>query len=445
MMARHAALVALGLVVVSVIAISLRGGDTYELVAQFRDAGRLVKGGEVRMAGVRVGQIAGIDVTPDGLADVTLRINADDAPLPRGTTAGIRTVGAATLTNNFVELRPGAPRAPSLTSGAILPAAGNRGLVDVDAVLNAFDDRTRGNLRDLIGSTKDVFAGSGAPAFNAMLAKLAPAMGEFRPTLADLASDGARLDRLISSAGVTARVLSARRADLTQAISNTAVTMQALASQREPLDRLLLRAPTLLRSVRTTSRNLTTTLRAVRPALRDVPATGRRLRPFLTKLDAFLPDALPVGRQLRAQLPDVRRTLTRLPALRGPAVASLDATTQAMGGLRPILRGLRFYAPDFLIGLFNGLLTIGSGNYNKYGHYLHISFVASPQDLAGGPFAGVLAQHPLLPGVLQMRTGIKAPCPGGAAPPAPDHSNPWVADPKLCDPADDMPASVNQP
>ncbi len=41
-----------------------------------------------------------------------------------------------------------------------------------------------------------------------------------------------------------------------------------------------------------------------------------------------------------------------------------------------------------------------------------------------------------MPGrLVGYRTGLVARCPGAAAEPAPDGSNPWVPDPTLCDPA----------
>ena len=71
--------------------------------------------------------------------------------------------------------------------------------------------------------------------------------------------------------------------------------------------------------------------------------------------------------------------------------------------------------------------------------------MVKPQDSITGSLAGLFSQHPLLPGVIDLKTGLNALCPGAAAPPAPDGSNDYVPDPALCEPTESMKASVNTP
>jgi phospholipid/cholesterol/gamma-HCH transport system substrate-binding protein len=101
----------------------------------------------VRIAGVDVGQVT--SVRPLGgnsrAAVVTMDINSDGLPIHADATAGILT--RIFLEGNFyVDLHPGTPNAPILSSGATLPAASTSGPVQLDRVLAALTSDARGNL-----------------------------------------------------------------------------------------------------------------------------------------------------------------------------------------------------------------------------------------------------------------------------------------------------------
>jgi hypothetical protein len=178
-----------------------------------------------------------------------------------------------------------------------------------------------------------------------------------------------------------------------------------------------------------------------------VPAAARPLRDVATAIPPVLDRATPVVGQLRGELPRLRRTLVALPALRGPLEGALTDTGAALDRGLPVLKGLRYYGPDFILGVLNGLAGVAVGNYNELGHYARLEFVQSPQTLLGGalsPLLPTLTQASIL-GIFRTRTHLDARCPGSTAPPARDGSSPWVPDPSICDPADSMPASVNEP
>ena len=441
--ARLAALVCLVAAGVAT-ALTLTAGSGYTLTAEFTNAGRLVEGGQVRIAGTAVGTIKRVDLGSRGLAEITMSLNGVKT-LPEGTRARIRAVGAGTLTNNFVELLPGPSGRPPLADGAKLPPTQTEGLVDVDAVLSAFDARTRRDVRHLFAGGSEVFAGSGARWFNQMLAKLSPAVGQLGDLSADLSADQSRLGHFVATGADAATAVASRRDDLTAAVEHTATTLDALRRRRASLETALEHAPDLLAQAEGTLDDTGSTLAALRPTLRLVPPAARELDPFLDGMLAFLPAARPVLRDLNTQLPHVRGALTKLPGLSAVGVPAMRELGGALGRTQPIARGLRFYAPDVLIGILNGLLTIGSGNYNKYGHYLHLSFVQAPQDIAGGALAGLLTDRPLDSSIINLRTNLTELCPGGGAPPAPDGSNVYVPDRSLCDPGQSMSASVNTP
>jgi hypothetical protein len=98
-----------------------------------------------------------------------------------------------------------------------------------------------------------------------------------------------------------------------------------------------------------------------------------------------------------------------------------------------VFRETRPYAPDFINGFFNGLAGGVGGSYDANGDYVRIT----PLQGSGGIFGTSLLAPPNVQGLAQYRTGLLSRCPGGAAEPAADNSNPWVPNRSLCDPSQD--------
>ena len=118
------------------------------------------------------------------------------------------------------------------------------------------------------------------------------------------------------------------------------------------------------------------------------------------------------------------------------AVPALVSITNGIGPLLPVVAGLRPFMPDLIGGFFDGVAANPGGNYDANGHYLR----SSPTTGQGGGLTALLPPLTGLP-VLSPRTGLTARCPGGATPPAPDGSNPFIppGQPGLCNPKEDVP------
>lgn len=108
-------LVILGFFILKIQDIPLERSATSKQVEVLFDsvAGLDVKS-TVRVAGVRVGKVAAIKLTPDGHALVTLAIQ-EDVNLHQGATAKVTELGL--LGEKYIELIPGPESAPSLRSG----------------------------------------------------------------------------------------------------------------------------------------------------------------------------------------------------------------------------------------------------------------------------------------------------------------------------------------
>ena len=440
---RALGLAAIGAVILACAVIILSAGGDYTLHAIFEDSGQLVSGGEVQLAGRVVGSIGALSLTPNGQADVTMSLN--ESPFHAGTRAIIRAVGQAGVDNRFVELIPGPSSAPALRDGATLPATQTTGIVDLDAVLDAFDPGTRSALQGLIAHSSDVFAGSGSRFWSDMLRNLSPALGQLAGVGVQLADDRSELTTLVHTGALAAGAVAARAPDLQQAIVAGARTFAEVASARTQLADLLTRAPALLGDARGTLARLSTAVTALKPALRAVPPLQAPLQGFLTLTPQTLLPLTPVVGRLNGELGGLDATLTGLAPLRRAAAPALRSAAPALRQTLPILTGVREYGSDLVLGIFNGLGGLVSGPYTSQGHYAKLNFVQSAQTLFAGTLSQLFSKDPLVPGVLGVRTHVVARCPGGDAPPAPDGSNPWVPDRTLCNPADDTPLSVDFP
>ncbi|MEL6641769.1 MAG: outer membrane lipid asymmetry maintenance protein MlaD [Pseudomonadota bacterium] len=81
------------------------GAQGYDLTASFRSAEGITPGTDVRLAGVKIGQITEMALNPDTFrADVTLRF-ADGIQIPNDSAVAIASEGI--LGDNFVEIVPG--------------------------------------------------------------------------------------------------------------------------------------------------------------------------------------------------------------------------------------------------------------------------------------------------------------------------------------------------
>lgn len=81
------------------------GGQGYDLTASFRSAEGIVTGTDVRLAGVKIGQVTAMNLNPDTYrADVTLSF-ADGVAIPNDSAVAIASEGV--LGGNFVEIVPG--------------------------------------------------------------------------------------------------------------------------------------------------------------------------------------------------------------------------------------------------------------------------------------------------------------------------------------------------
>jgi len=110
------------------------GGGT-ELKARFTDVTGLNVGDDVRVAGVRVGQVNNIDVVDRRLAEVTMSVSTP-RPLPVSTTAIVRYRNI--VGQRYVVLDQGAGSGSAMNPGDTIPLERTRPALDLTVLFNGF-------------------------------------------------------------------------------------------------------------------------------------------------------------------------------------------------------------------------------------------------------------------------------------------------------------------
>jgi len=138
------------------------GADDYRLRAQFLNAGQVVKGGIVTIAGKQVGTVTKLSLTDGGVAELELELDGDWAPLPAGTRAQIRQYGLSGPASRYIELQlPDGETREHLDDGALLSVDETTSNVDLDEVFAAFDPKTRRALRGVFRGSAQQYSGQG--------------------------------------------------------------------------------------------------------------------------------------------------------------------------------------------------------------------------------------------------------------------------------------------
>jgi phospholipid/cholesterol/gamma-HCH transport system substrate-binding protein len=426
--ARLTALGALAIAVIAVIVLLFSSSSSYVLHADFSDAGQLVKGDLVTVAGHQVGSIGSIKLTTNGLADVELDISDQSiTPVHAATIARIGQLSLTGVANRFVGLSLSSAGSP-IKNGGSLPVTQTRGIVDLDILLDALTPRVRASLQQILKTGAYLVHQPTASQLNQAAPYLNPALSQTAQLGAEIVADKFALQRLVSSSAQVATALAARTGDLGGAVASTAATLREIASERAALGDAVTRAPGVLQQSTAVMRDVDYTLGVLNPVLVDLRPVAPRLARLLTVLVPAAKDAIPTIQGVEALVPSAKKALLGLPPVERKATPAVQSLTAALTKITPILAGLRPYAPDVVAGFFNGVGGATGGTYDANGHYL--KYLLTVQG-GGQTLSGVLN---LLGGITSTlgpfnggRTRLLATCPGGGNAPAADASNPWVS------------------
>jgi phospholipid/cholesterol/gamma-HCH transport system substrate-binding protein len=437
-LSRGLAIGAVGVAVVVVILL-LTGGSRHEYKLLFQNAGQLVKDNDVQIGGRRVGRVAEIKLTDDNLAEVRIQVDQPYAPLHAGTTAVIRSGSLSGVANRYIALTPGPNSGRELDDGASLGLEATTAPVDLDAIFNTLDPKTRKALQNVIKGSAVLYAGKGAQA-NEALKYFNPALTTTSRLVNELDRDQQSLTDFIVYTARATTALAERRNDLSSLVSNANTTSSAIASESASLNRALRALPSTLRNANTTFVNLRSTLDDLDKLVNASKPVAPKLAPFFRQLRPLVTEARPTIKDLSTLISrpgagnDLIDLLRKQPRLTTVAKPAFQHTIAGLRQGTPVLQFIRPYAPD-LIGWFRDFGQ-STANYDANGHFARISPLIGAFQLTDTPTGGqVLNALPPSQRVVGLETGKIRRCPGSATQAAPDGSNPYAPEGSDCDPS----------
>ncbi len=382
-------LIGIGLVVAFAVSIyvaltasgGLPGTSGRSATAAFDEVGSLRNGDDVRIAGVRVGQVKDVRIV-DGQPLVTLRFDKG-RKIYRDASALTATVSArSALGQKYVDFRPGTPDTGELGRNEIIPASKTGDAQELSDVLRVLDQPTR----DALGSTLRE-AGGGASGHSQDFRDAAAALPQELPDLATVSralsvDNGADLTDLLRAADSLSRSFEGHQQQLAELVDRVNTTLQALdVDDQAPLGATLDRAPQTLVDARGALDQLRAPLAqtgqamtglqpgavALGNATEDVRGVLREGVPPLEKVPGVAGQADPVVPQLTKVLSDAKPLAPRL-------VEALGNARQPLGVAAP-------YAPE--VSLFFTYMTDALSDGDAAGHWLRIYPVIGTETVSG--------------------------------------------------------------
>lgn len=413
--------------------------EPYRVTVTLDNASQLVRGNQVKVGGVPVGTVSKLELSDDAQAQIELEITDEElTPLHRGTTVEVRSTSLSGIANRYVALKPGHNDEDEIEDGGAIGATDARSEVDLDAVLNTLTPETLRDLQAAVQGLGGATAGRGRE-LEAAIRGLNPMLAQTAATAREIIRDEPRFARFLVDSARVVSAVSSRRGDLERLVPATGATLAAIASRTAEVDATLRRLPPTLREANTTLVNLRALVGDLRPTVRE----ARPVAPLLTET---LRRLRPVARRGVVVIPRLRRLIDRpgredltgviaaMPDLESEAVPAFESTVKTVEELLPLVEDIRPYTNDLLGGTFRGFGGNSATYYDANGRYQRISFQGNGFTIAPGS-GQVVLQQPEDGGLAGYKTFQRNRCPGAAAQPHPDGSNPYRDRPDFpCDP-----------
>jgi phospholipid/cholesterol/gamma-HCH transport system substrate-binding protein len=446
---RVAAVAAVVAAVILVGILLFAGGGGYTVKATFQNANQLVKGNQVEIDGTPVGSVKDMELTPNGQAVITLKIDSAHSPLPEGVHATIRQASQSGIANRYIDLTmpsAGASRR-TIPDGGALSADNTTTSVDLDQLFNTLDPPTRKALQHFFKGQAAALKGKGEQQ-NVGFQYLNPALSTSRRLFNELNRDTPTLERFVKDSSRLVTALASRRDDLSNLIVNLEQTTGAIGRQKVALADALERLPGFMRRSNTTFVNLRAALGDLDPLVDASKPVAKKLNPFLDQLQPFLHDLKPTVADLRSivkkdgadnDLIELTRSFGPLasealdtksrkvdfgtgPQDVGSTEGAFPTSVKAFKDSAPVIAFGRPYSVDFL-GWFDDFST--SGGYDALGGFSRgqVYFPAAQAERAIPAIVPMPDRTELYKDIVRSKQYKR--CPGAGEEAAPDGSNVW--------------------
>jgi phospholipid/cholesterol/gamma-HCH transport system substrate-binding protein len=303
------------------------GKDFFEFKAEFSNAQAVTpgQGQTVNVAGVKVGEIARVDLE-DGRALLGLRLDDPTIEVHRDATMLLRPKTG--LKDMVVELNPGTAAAPEISEGDVIGVGQTQPDVNLDEVLAALDGDTRLYLQALLNDGALGLKGRGKD--------LGDTLREFKPTAralrqinGALATRRDSIKRAIHNFSLLSQELGGKNDEIARFVVDSNAVLSVLAGQESSIRSTLRGLPPALSETRSALGKTDTLARELGPALQKLRPAARRLGPTLASVRPFLRETTPVLRdQIRPLVREANPLVTELrPTMRDLSAATGDVLT----------------------------------------------------------------------------------------------------------------------
>jgi ABC-type transporter Mla subunit MlaD len=398
----------LAVVVVAVIVISSREGEQpYQVRAIFDNAGFVIPGEDVKIAGVKVGKVSSLDVTDDFKAAVVLEITEPGyQDFRRDASCIVRPQNL--IGERFVECKPTQPRSsnakapPELNEiqegqgkgQRLLPVTNTMQTVDIDLIGNTMRAPERERLSLILNELGTGLAGRGKD-LNEVIRRANPALQETDKVLAILAQQNTQLAELATNSDTILAPLARDRERVAGAIRNSSAVAKATAEKRGALEADIQTLPRFLDELEPTMVRLGSLSDESTPVLTDLGANAPAINSLVRRLGPFSQAAIPavdaLGEASKTGTPAVTDARPVIADLRGlaTAVRPVGVTLRAVlesfrdtGGIERLMDYI-FYQ----VSAING--------FDAVGHYLRAELIVNQcATYAVTPVAGCSAKFP---------------------------------------------------
>ena len=362
------------------------GGD-YKVRAVFDNAGFIISGEDVKVAGVKVGSVESLDVTRDFKAIVVLAID-DPGYQDFRSDASCQIRPQSLIGEKFVECSPtqkravDAPAPPALKQidegkgkgQYLLPLENTSKAVDLDLINNVMRLPYRQRLSLILAELGTGLAGRG-PELEQVIRRADPALKEVDKVLALLASQNRVLANLAKDSDTALAPLARERRSVSSFIENSSEVAQATAERSDDLEADIERLPTFLRELKPTLRRIGALSDEMTPVLSDLGDAAPDINRVLIELGPFSKAGTPALKSLG------EAGKTGIPAMRDalPVVKDLRRLGKVS---KPVGRTARLVLESFEKGrgiqrlldyVFYQVAAING--YDNFGHYLRARLI----------------------------------------------------------------------
>jgi ABC-type transporter Mla subunit MlaD len=420
----------------------------FRVKAVFETSNNVRPNSPVRIAGVNIGKVTKVEAYKGGdgnAALVTMEIDKAGLPIHKDATLKVRP-RIFLEGNEFVDLQPGTPSAPTIDDGDTLPMTQTAAPVQFDQVLTALQSNTRDDLRRLlegygtaltyqptaaddVGQDPDVHGETAAQSLNDSIDYAPGALkGASIVNQAFLGLQQHDLSGLVDSTGKVTRALARNEQSLKDFVTNFNTTLASLASRQDDLRQTIARlgptlehADTALTHLNASFPNARAFAREILPGVRETPATIDAAEPWIAQADKLVGPSELGG--LTKELKPTTVDLARLVEGSLTALPQADLVSQCVTHMILPIGDVKIQDGQFTSNEENYKefwysmvgLAGESENFDGNGHYVRFQVGGGSQTISTGKYGGNSGEK-LFANVDERPIGTRPAYPGKRSP-----------------------------